>query len=558
MQEHGNALSVPHLSRHSHLFKSNSLRSTYSDAPRGHTHSQSMSYQESPPSSATPTSAFYPHHGGNDSLPVSPTEAEAHSHLGHGFPHRQQPYLGSGFGQGGTGAYDGAEEGTAAMLKRHQSLQQGYGKSHRVADRLARSQAILAVGDRTSVMDVPPTSPIGRNAWSSAAAEDDGWNDFQQGRSSIGVQGIETPGELRVGGQPGTNSRVEEMDPVRRLRLLQAMEAMQLGSEMVAPAEPKSGLLPSPGLASSAVFGSSAGVGDSYDQPRAYGSAAIAQGAYGAVFGAPSMSPGYGMESQHTPSDFYAHQDYAPANFALQQDPRFRPGYANVGYANQHNYQISPSPSFNPGPYQGFAHGMNDHIGAGPPGHSEQYRSRQNQQHGYGRSPYALTPQTIRSADVNPKVPLVGSGQKLAPAVDIPPEIAEAAAKEVREMVEKRGLNPAVFNCEVADVSPVAGIIAARTRTDSSRWFYVGRLATLSSNRSPRTTYRNRSSMRSGAVPISAISDWTRRSTRRGVRSTCSFPSTARVIFAAWRSCVAASTTTNPLRSGHRANGRGS
>jgi hypothetical protein len=90
---------------------------------------------------------------------------------------------------------------------------------------------------------------------------------------------------------------------------------------------------------------------------------------------------------------------------------------------------------------------------------SDPMQMQQMQRQTYGQPPHMLSPQSTGPArppsagHAYPKsAPITGSHNAGA-SVNIPPEIAEAAAREVREMVEKRGLNPAVFDCEVAEVS---------------------------------------------------------------------------------------------------------
>ena len=585
-------LSNSHLTNHqAHLYKSNSLRSTYSGPPgsnrrlggmSGHSHTQSMYMLDSPPDSATST--LHPGSAWNDSLssPISPTDAEAaHSHLGHGpFGHESQSQLGHGErGQG----QDGDGMTTAAMLRRHQSLQQGYGKSHRVADRLARSQAILAIENRTPVagdsggsgggkrsttMEEPPTSPIGRSAWSNAAVGydgNDGWEELSQlkqrqqaAQSSQSGQG-QSPGGVYAGqgagrnGQPGVN--MNDMDPVRRLRLIQAMEAMQLGSEMMAPPRSASADVthnPAPGVAVS-----QGGNFHEYGQNRAYGSAAIAQGAYGMNLGPVISLNGIGAFEPPQQNDFNGHQDYAsPPLHTSIQDSQNMSGYPQMGYGGQPgfpqqgmpmhqaynqggNYYGQPNqyPSTSIPGGQGASnlnYNQNFHGGLSTQSDPMQIQQMQRQMYtpSHIMSPQLTGPARPSSAGQNyPKSAPAGGGMASNQAVSIPPEIAEAAAREVREMIEKRGLNSPNLDCEVPDVSQ--SLCDTTSSTDSLLIIVVCRMVstrpdTLSSSRLRKTMSKSRSSTRFGVVPISGINVWTRRSTRLKDRSTCSFPSMGR------------------------------
>ena len=484
-----------------------------------------------------------------------------------------------GHGERGQGE-DGEGMTAAAMLRRHQSLQQGYGKSHRVADRLARSQAILAIenrtpaaggsggsgsGTRSNTMEEPPTSPIGRSAWSNAAVGydgNDGWEELSQlkqrqqaaqmqpgqGQSPGGAYGGQAAGR---NGQPGVN--MSDRDPVRRLRLIQAMEARQLGTEMMAPPRTVSADV-APGSASGIA---SSQVDDLHDpgQTRAYGSAAIAQGAYGVNFGPVINLNGVGSFEPQPPNDFYQHRDYASAPLHTSiQDGQNMPGYAQMGYGGQPgfpqqgmpmhqaytqggNYYGQPNqyPSTSVTGGQGVPN-MNynqPYYGGGLSTQSDPMQIQQMQRQMYTPPAHILSPQLTgparpSSAGQNyPKSAPVGGGMASNQAVNIPPEIAEAAAREVREMIEKRGLNPANLDCEVPDVSQ-SWILDSTCLSQPLMTVYripFTRPDTLSSSRLRKTMFRNRSSTKSGVAPTLEISVWTRRSTRLKDRFTCSFPS---------------------------------
>ena len=62
-----------------------------------------------------------------------------------------------------------------ADIKRHQSLNQGYG---RLRERLDKSPALLTIEQRAQIRkeEEPPTSPIGQSVWSVAQSSDEGWN----------------------------------------------------------------------------------------------------------------------------------------------------------------------------------------------------------------------------------------------------------------------------------------------------------------------------------------------------------------------------------------------
>jgi hypothetical protein len=458
---------------------------------------------DSPPDSATST--LHPGSAWNDSLssPISPTDAEAaHSHLGHGpFGHESQSQL--GHGERGQGEDGEGMTAAAAMLRRHQSLQQGYGKSHRVADRLARSQAILAIENRTPVaggsgggkrsttMEEPPTSPIGRSAWSNAAVGydgNDGWEELSQLKQKQQAAQAQQPGQGQSpggayagqgagrNGQPGVN--MNDMDPVRRLRLIQAMEAMQLGTEMMAPPRTASAdITPNP---ASGVASSQGDNLHDYSQTRAYGSAAIAQGAYGMNLGPVINLNGVGAFEPQTQNDFYRHQDYASSPLhASIQDGQNMPGYSQMGYGGQLGFPQQGMPMHQAYDQGGNYYGQtnqypltsvpggqgvtsmnyNQNFYGGLSTQSDPMQIQQMQRQMYTPPPHVVSPQLTgparpSSAGQNyPKSAPVGAGMTSNQAVNIPPEIAEAAAREVREMIEKRGLNSANLDCEVPDVS---------------------------------------------------------------------------------------------------------
>lgn len=107
--------------------------------------------------------------------------------------------------------------------------------------------------------------------------------------------------------------------------------------------------------------------------------------------------------------------------------------------------------------------------------------------------------------------PMPQNGYYPPQSAPLPP----AQDQEVIELARKKGLNPAAFDCRPHNVSCCLTIANVR-------------LASLSSNPTPKMMSRNHSSMRSGLPPFSAISDWIPLSRRMPVedQSTCSSRST--------------------------------
>ncbi|KAJ9104134.1 hypothetical protein QFC19_004118 [Naganishia cerealis] len=180
------------------------------------------------------------------------------------------------------------QQSIGADVKRHQSLQQGFGHSTKVQERLARSQALLPPEQRTSAPLVHATSPVAtsdrdrrlsdiassssaRNVWSTnlagADVVNDGWEQVDHAMrarlnhtpvnlpgptpptTSLSRQHSHTPptvqqGNVLVGDQLYSSMQQDSAwaDPsyhsdfIQRDSLSQAFQAMQLGTEMLIPA----------------------------------------------------------------------------------------------------------------------------------------------------------------------------------------------------------------------------------------------------------------------------------------------------------------------------------
>ncbi|KAJ9099292.1 hypothetical protein QFC21_004173 [Naganishia friedmannii] len=175
------------------------------------------------------------------------------------------------------------QQSTGADVRRHQSLQQGFGHSTKVQERLARSQALLPPEQRTSGSSVNGTSPVitadrdrrlsdiasgisSRNVWSLNDIGNDGW---EQVDVAMRARANHSPGNLAGPYQPATPlsrqqthtppvlqssnmqlceqlypamQQTQSWDPsyppdlLQRDNLAQAFQAMQLGTEMLMPA----------------------------------------------------------------------------------------------------------------------------------------------------------------------------------------------------------------------------------------------------------------------------------------------------------------------------------
>ncbi|KAJ9116468.1 hypothetical protein QFC22_004910 [Naganishia vaughanmartiniae] len=191
------------------------------------------------------------------------------------------------------------QQSTGADVRRHQSLQQGFGHSTKVQERLARSQALLPPEQRTSGPSGKATSPVitadrdrrlsdiasgtsARNVWSLNDDGNDGWEQVDvamraranhtpvnpagpyQPATPLSRQQTHTPPVIQsdmthLGAQlyPAMQ-QTQSWDPsypsdlTQRDNLAQAFQAMQLGTEMLMPAT-GSQINPHPLIAASAL-----------------------------------------------------------------------------------------------------------------------------------------------------------------------------------------------------------------------------------------------------------------------------------------------------------------
>lgn len=161
-------------------------------------------------------------------------------------------------------------EAQGADVRRHQSLQQGFGHSTKVQERLARSQALLPPEQRTSYIAETEgggrererrTSDLSaRNVWGtgSRVGGNDGWAQVDVAmRARANYTPVNHPSNAlgrRETRTPPTGEFQGEMlqDPyqpgLQRDSLMQAFQAMQLGNEMLGPVA-GSDLGPVPALA---------------------------------------------------------------------------------------------------------------------------------------------------------------------------------------------------------------------------------------------------------------------------------------------------------------------
>lgn len=144
-------------------------------------------------------------------------------------------------------------EAQGADVRRHQSLQQGFGHSTKVQERLARSQALLppeqrtAYGaDRESGERERRTSDLSaRNVWGTGTGVggNDGWaqvDTAMRARANHTPVNTNAVGRRETRTQPTGEFSEPLQDPyqagVQRDSLMQAFQAMQLGNEMLGPA----------------------------------------------------------------------------------------------------------------------------------------------------------------------------------------------------------------------------------------------------------------------------------------------------------------------------------
>lgn len=320
------------------------------------------------------------------------------------------------------------QQSSGADVRRHQSLQQGFGHSTKVQERLARSQALLPPEQRTSGPSMNPASPLitadrdrrlsdiasgssARNVWSLNDDGNDGWEQVDvamraranhtpltlagpyQSTTPLSRQQTHTPpvppsGNTHLGEQlyPAMQ-QATSWDPsyppdlMQRDNLAQAFQAMQLGSEMLMPAPGSlaagSQINPHPLMSTSALDDLYRNALMPYPVQRAH---PIAPGAY--------------------PENVDYNASYGHAQQAVS------PIYAGFAAPSVHLMQ---GPSTMPPPTH-----------AAPQQHAQHYQHHQHQ-----------VPQTQA----------------------VPDHIARAAEAEVQLMIAKRGLNPYDFGCQPDKVS---------------------------------------------------------------------------------------------------------
>lgn len=383
----------------------------------------------------------------------------------------------SGMGQLSSPTYAGfpgiqEREREGADVRRHQSLQQGFGHSTKVRERLARSQALLPPDQRTPLSDQqPPSFPsrerrpselsgsrmdLGRNVWATSSGEGDGWAQVdvamraRQNPTPPNVQREMTTGRTHGPGDAFGGGREEfQRDNQLPRDGYQSRDGYQ-------PREP----------------------------PReAYRADPLAH-AFAGISLEPSASfPAFGAQTP-TP-DLYRTYSYTP-------------GYPDAGgggeYPSYGSRQVDEYPPFPPQAPQGYAYANPPVIPPLPI-----------------VTPSPAMQQSTSFAQQQQQLPVV------------PDHIARAAEYEVHQMIAKRRLNPVDFHCEPENVSPPLVpplgqvLIAVVCRPGSS-----------SSNPLRKTTFTSRSSMRFGRARRTGTSVSIGRSARRGVQYTCSFRSTGR------------------------------
>ncbi|ODN83469.1 hypothetical protein L202_01606 [Cryptococcus amylolentus CBS 6039] len=182
-----------------HISSGNLGRSTSLKAVGEHTYRPSMS-NINPDSQPTPPNVFSPQ---NAFSPPTPPPLSSTAAL--------PPF--------GLPGYDSAIATGPADVKRHQSLNQGYGSHSRVRDRLEKSPAVVSLEGRGNEVrqrldsgrldeDEPPTSPVGPSVWSNNPRLGDGW--------------ASAPGQAN-----NTKNASQQLQD--------AFEAMNLGRKMMAP-----------------------------------------------------------------------------------------------------------------------------------------------------------------------------------------------------------------------------------------------------------------------------------------------------------------------------------
>lgn len=325
------------------------------------------------------------------------------------------------------------QQSSGADVRRHQSLQQGFGHSTKVQERLARSQALLPPEQRTSTSSVNATSPVitadrnrrlsditsgtsTRNVWSLNDDGNDGWEQVDvamraranhtpvnvispyQPATPLSRQQTHTPPVLQTGGTHlgeqlyPSMQQTQSWDPsyppdlAQRDNLAQAFQAMQLGTEMMMPAL-------------------GATVAGSQINPHAMMSASALDDAYRS-----SLMP-YTVQRAHplAPGAYAEGVDYN-AGYGLGQQVA-SPVYS--GFPGSGVQMSAPGVNLLQGPST-----LPPVVHTAPQQHSQHHHQHQMQQ-----------TQTV------------------------PSHIARAAEAEVQLMISKRGLNPYDFGCQPDKVS---------------------------------------------------------------------------------------------------------
>ncbi|WVQ71938.1 hypothetical protein IAR50_001480 [Cryptococcus sp. DSM 104548] len=381
-----------------HISSGSLGRSTSLKAVGEHTYRPSMSNinpdpQPTPPGVLSPQNAFSP--------PTPPPLSSTAALPPFGLP-----------------GYDSAMATGPADVKRHQSLNQGYGSHSRVRDRLEKSPSVLTLEGRSSdvrqrlesgrlVEDEPPTSPVGPSVWSNNPRLGDGW--------------ASAPGQA-------TNTKNASQ------QLQDAFEAMNLGRKMMAPENgfaqgpPINGYGPNRERLSLETnimrhpHPGSAGSGNGQLQRK--GSGADGEPSWVNKLVGGDNTP---MMGHHMPRSASAH------SWAGERDRHPNQGYPGYpgNYMNMNNNGYMPIPQNMPQNQQGR---MMPPMSMG----GMNYMGMPGAMPGFAQGFSGYMPQQLGGHG--------GQGQHNYPS---PPATAGMGAqdKDVIELARKKGLNPATFEC---------------------------------------------------------------------------------------------------------------
>lgn len=371
----------------------------------------------------------------------------------------------TGAGSFDLGADAGAEE---SGLLRHKSLQQEYGASRRVQERLARSQALLTTESRQNVgyeqgQAVGPPSTSQAHGWyNERAASPLRFDNNEQPNPAIWSH---AQSDYDNSARP-----VSQAADVHEERLRQALEAMQLGNEMMSPL-------------TSSGFSAASSEADQVALKLAMNASLVQQnealgrtgnmnaGLAGDVYD-PLSRRSFSRPAERQMSIATDDSDSSYAHYHLPQPLLGQLGHAapivqtrpQSAAPEQNMEEILRQQHFELLRQQQGLQAAAASYGVKLPDYPIQVPQPTMPSMYYGdpgqptftpgmphdqRFAGATYPNAGWQAHTPTPPPTIGRGAA-PPAAAIPQEIASAAAKEVRDMVESRNINPASLDCDPA------------------------------------------------------------------------------------------------------------